>query len=136
MVYPNQVIDNIGWVSNTGVDILSALGENDNLYIYNANVINVIHLGMPRDVINCELRIRDIGSLPASFELSFYLNNVWVHFETLSATNNWTTHTIDVPRWNSVSIVVIFGATGAIDFLRAEPLGVLPSRRALTGVGV
>jgi hypothetical protein len=140
MVYPNQVISNNGWESNVGVGILLALGENDNMWIYNASAINTIHLGMPQDVVNCQLRIRDIGSgpinTPAYFELSFYRNNNLVHSETISATNDWTTHTLTVPQWNSVVIVVDFGGVGAIDFLRAESLGGFPTRRALTGVGV
>jgi hypothetical protein len=136
MVYPNQVIDNIGWVSNTGVDILSALGENDNSYIYNANVLNMLHLGMPQEVVGCELRIRDIGGTSASIELDFYRNNNWVHSVVLSATSQWTTHTLSVPRWDSVLIVVDIGGVGAIDFLRAEEVVGFPTRRTLTGVGV
>ena len=67
MVYPNQVIQNDNWTTNTGIDILLALGENDGLYIYNTSGINLLHLGMPSEVVNCEVRVRSDGLNPPLF---------------------------------------------------------------------
>jgi len=134
-VYPNQVIVNDNWATNTGIDILLALGENDGLYIYNTSGVNSLHLGMPSEVVNCELRVRSDGLNPPLF-LSFYLSGNTVSSITIYTTSNWETHTLTISRWDSVVLQADFGGTVAVDFLRAEPYGGSPTKRTLTGVGV
>ncbi len=135
MVYPNQVITNDNWTTNTGIDILLALGENDGLYIYNTSPINLLHLGMPQEVVNCELRVRSDGMNPPLI-LNFYRAGTLIDSISIPTTNNWETHTRTVDRWDSVELLVGIGGTVGVDFLRAEPYGGYPTKRTLTGVGV
>jgi hypothetical protein len=135
MVYPNQVITNENWTDNGNVGILLALGENDGLYIYNTSPINLLHLGMPQEVVNCELRVRSDGMNPPLI-LNFYRAGIPIDSISIPTTNNWTTHTRVVDRWDSVELMVGTGGTVGVDFLRAEPYGGAPTKRTLTGVGV
>jgi len=137
MVYPNRVIANLNWDTNTGIDILLALGENDGLYVYNTKDGNLLHLGMPSEVVNCELRVRGVDSLyNPPLNLYFYRGNSLVYTTRLFVLDNWVTFTLTVDRWDSVELIADDGGTLGVDFLRAEPFGGLPSRRTLTGVGI
>jgi len=137
MVYPNQVIQNDNWATNTGIDILLALGENDGLYIYNTSPINLLHLGMPSEVVNCELRVRGTDSqFNPPLVLNFYRAGNPIDSISIPTTNNWETHTLTVDRWDSVELLVGIGGTVGVDFLRAEPYGGAPTKRTLTGVGI
>jgi hypothetical protein len=135
MVYPNQVIMNDNWTTNTGIDILLALGENDGLYIYNTSPINLLHLGMPSEVVNCEVRVRSDGWNPPLL-LIFYRAGTPIDSVSVPTTNDWVVHTLTVDRWDSVELLVGIGGTVGVDFLRAESYGGLPTRRTLTGVGI
>ena len=135
MVYPNQVIQNDNWATNTGIDILLAMGENDGLYIYNTSPINLLHLGMPSEVVNCEVRVQSDGMNPPLL-LSFYRAGTLIDSVSVPTTNNWVVHTLTVDRWDSVELLVGIGGTVAVDFLRAEPYGGSPTKRTLTGVGI
>jgi len=135
MVYPNQVIQNDNWATNTGIDILLALGENDGLYIYNTSPINLLHLGMPSEVVNCEVRVQSDGWNPPLL-LIFYRAGTLIDSIRVPTTNNWETHTLTVDRWDSVELSVGIGGTVGVDFLRAEPYGGSPTKRTLTGVGI
>jgi hypothetical protein len=149
-VYPNQVITNNNWTTNTGIGILLALGENDGLYIYNTEPTNLLHLGMPQEVVNCEIRVRaswsdasgsDDSDLPSvglypPLVLNFYLASTPIDSIIIPTTSEWVTHTRIVDRWDSVELIVGIGGTVAVDFLRADPFGGLPTKRTLTGVGV
>jgi hypothetical protein len=134
-VYPNQVIQNDNWTTNTGVGILLALGENDGLYIYNTSPINLLHLGMPSEVVNCEVRVQSDGMNPPLL-LNFYRAGNPIDSVSVPTTNNWETHTLTVDRWDSVELLVGIGGTVGVDFLRAEPYGGAPTKRTLTGVGI
>ena len=135
MVYPNQVIQNDNWATNTGIDILLAMGENDGLYIYNTSPINLLHLGMPSEVVNCEVRVQSDGMNPPLL-LDFYRAGTLIDSVSVPTTNNWVVHTLTVDRWDSVELLVGIGGTVAVDFLRAEPYGGSPTKRTLTGVGI
>jgi len=135
MVYPNQVIQNDNWATNTGIDILLAMGENDGLYIYNTAPDNLLHLGMPSEVVNCEVRVQSNGMNPPLL-LSFYRAGTLIGSVSVPTTNNWVVHTLTVDRWDSVELLVGIGGTVAVDFLRAEPYGGSPTKRTLTGVGI
>jgi len=135
MVYPNQVIQNLNWTDNAGIGILLALGEGDGLYVYNTSGVNALELGMPSEVVNCELRVRSDGSNPP-LTINFYLAGNQVDGTNIPTTNDWETHTLTVDRWDSVRLVALFGGTVAVDFLRAEPYGGSPTKRTLTGVGI
>ena len=137
MVFPNQVIQNDNWDTNTGIDILLALGVNDGLYVYNTAPDNLLHLGMPSEVVNCELRVQGTGSFfTPPLLLNFYRAGTLIGSVSVPTTNNWETHTLTVDRWDSVELSVGIGGTVAVDFLRAESYGGLPTRRTLTGVGI
>jgi len=138
MVFPNQVISNQNWDTNTGIDILLALGVNDGLYIYNTEPDNLLHLGMPSEVVNCELRVQGTGSqfTPPPLLLNFYRGGTLIGSVSVPTTNDWVVHTLTVDRWDSVQLLVGDGGTVGVDFLRAEPFGGLPTRRTLTGVGI
>jgi len=136
-VFPNQVIVNNNWTTNTGIDILLALGENDGLYIYNTSSNNLLELGMPSEVVNCQLRVRGAqsqGNPPLI--LNFYRASNPIDSVSISITDDWVVHTLTVDRWDSVELIVDGSDEVAVDFLRAEPFGGLPTRRTLTGVGV
>jgi hypothetical protein len=136
-VYPNQVIQNDNWATNTGIDILLAMGENDGLYIYNTSPINLLHLGMPSEVVNCEVRVQGTGSLfTPQLLLNFYRGGILIDSISVPTTNDWVVHTLTVDRWDSVELLVGIGGTVAVDFLRAEPYGGSPTKRTLTGVGI
>jgi hypothetical protein len=135
MVYPNQVILNENWVDNTGIGILLALGEGDGLYIYNASPINLLELGMPQEVVNCEVGVRSDGWNPPLL-MQFYRAGNFVDSISVPTTNDWVTHTLTVDRWDSVVLLVGVGGTVGVDFLRADPFGGLPTKRTLTGVGI
>jgi len=135
MVYPNRVIVNDNWATNTGIDILLALGENDGLYIYNTSPVNLLHLGMPSEVVNCEVRVRSDGMNPPLI-LNFYRAGTLIDSVGVPTTNNWVVHTLTVDRWDSVELLVGIGGTVGVDFLRAEPYGGSPTKRTLTGVGI
>ena len=135
MVYPNQVIVNDNWATNTGIDILLALGENDGLYIYNTSPVNLLHLGMPSEVVNSEVRVRSDGVNPPLL-LIFYRAGTLIDSVSVPTTNNWVVHTLTLDRWDSVELLVGIGGTVAVDFLRAEPYGGSPTKRTLTGVGI
>jgi len=136
MVYPNRVIENRNWTTNTGIDILLALGVNDGLYVYNTAPTNLLHLGMPSEVVNCELRVQGTGSPPPPpLILNFYRADTQIDSVSIPTTNDWITHTLTVDRWDSVELIGI-GVPIAVDFLRAYPFGGLPTRRTLTGVGI
>jgi len=134
-VYPNQVIQNDNWATNTGIDILLAMGENDGLYIYNTSPINLLHLGMPSEVVNCEVRVQSDGMNPPLL-LNFYRAGTPIDSVSVPTTNNWVVHTLTVDRWDSVELLVGIGGTVGVDFLRAEPYGGSPTKRTLTGVGI
>ena len=137
MVYPNQVIVNNNWTTNTGIGILLALGENDGLYIYNTSSNNLLELGMPQEVVNCELRVRGAKSLGnPPLILNFYRASNPIDSVSIFITEDWVVHTLTVDRWDSVELIVDGSDAVAVDFLRAEPFGGLPTRRTLTGVGV
>jgi len=135
MVYPNQVISNLNWTDSAGVGILLALGENDGLYIYNTAPDNLLHLGMPSEVVNCEVRVQSDGMNPPLL-LNFYRAGTLIDSVSVPTTNNWVVHTLTVDRWDSVELLVGIGGTVAVDFLRAEPYGGSPTKRTLTGVGI
>ena len=135
MVFPNQVIENQNWDTNTGIDILLALGVNDGLYVYNTSPINLLHLGMPSEVVNCEVRVQSDGMNPPLL-LNFYRAGNPIDSVSVPTTNNWETHTLTVDRWDSVELLVGIGGTVGVDFLRAEPYGGAPTKRTLTGVGI
>ena len=137
MVYPNQVIQNDNWATNTGIDILLALGENDGLYIYNTGRSSFLELGMPQEVVNCELRVRSDDPYPyLQLIIQFFLAGNLVDYIVINTTNNWVVHTLTVDRWDSITLQVEDDGVVAVDFLRAEPFGGLPTRRTLTGVGI
>ena len=136
-VYPNQVIQNDNWATNTGIDILLALGENDGLYIYNTERSSFLELGMPQEVVNCELRVRSDDPYPyPQLIIQFFLAGNLVDYIVINTTNNWVIHTLTVDRWDSITLQVEDDDVVAVDFLRAEPYGGLPTRRTLTGVGI
>ena len=135
MVYPNQVISNLNWTDSAGVGILLALGENDGIYIYNTSPVNELELGMPSEVVNCEVRVQSDGMNPPLL-LNFYRAGTLIDSVSVPTTNNWVVHTLTVDRWDSVELLVGIGGTVAVDFLRAEPYGGLPTKRTLTGVGI
>ena len=135
MVYPNEVVANDNWDTNTGIDILLALGENDGLYVYNTAPDNLLHLGMPSEVVNCEVRVRSDGWNPPLL-LNFYRAGNPIDSVSVPTTNNWVVHTLTVDRWDSVELLVGIGGTVVVDFLRAESYGGSPTKRTLTGVGV
>ena len=135
MVYPNQVIQNLNWTDNAGIGILLALGEGDGRYVYNTSGINALELGMPSEVVNCELRVRSDGINPP-LTINFYLAGNQVGGVNIATTNDWETHTLTVARWDRVRLVALFGGTVGVDFLRAEPYGGSPTKRTLTGVGI
>ena len=144
MVYPNRVIENRNWTTNTGsdADILIALGEGDGLYVYTEFLNdNFLGLGMPFEVINCELSVRTDSVYPyPQLLMQFFLDDNLVSIISVPTTNDWTTHTLTVDRWDSV-LIEAFPEPGTrgivgVDFLRAEPFGGLPTRRTLTGVGI
>ena len=135
MVYPNQVISNLNWTDSAGVGILLALGENDGIYIYNTAPDNLLHLGMPSEVVNCEVRVQSDGMNPPLL-LNFYRAGTLIDSVSVPTTNNWVVHTLTVDRWDSVELLVGIGGTVAVDFLRAEPYGGSPTKRTLTGVGI
>jgi hypothetical protein len=137
MVYPNQVIANNNWTDNGNVGILLALGVNDGLYVYNTAPINLLHLGMPSEVVNCEVRVQGTGSLfNPQLLLNFYRGGIVIDSISVPTTNDWVVHTLTVDRWDSVELLVGIGGTVAVDFLRAEPYGGSPTKRTLTGVGI
>ena len=142
MVYPNRVIENRNWTDNTNQGILLALGEGDGLYIYTEFLgDNFIELGMPSEVVNCELRVRSNATYPLPIlVIEFYLAGYFLGSAIIPTTNDWITHTLTVDRWDSVLIWadqgVSEGTIVAVDFLRAEPYGGAPTKRTLTGVGV
>ena len=137
MVYPNQVIVNNNWTTNTGIGILLALGENDGLYIYNTSSNNLLELGMPQEVVNCELRVRGAKSLGnPPLILNFYRASNPIDSVSIFITEEWVVHTLTVDRWDSVELIVDGSDAVAVDFLRAEPFVGFPTRRTLTGVGV
>jgi len=135
MVYPNQVISNLNWTDSAGVGILLALGENDGIYIYNTSPVNELELGMPSEVVNCEVRVQSDGMNPPLL-LNFYRAGTLIDSVSVPTTNNWVVHTLTVDRWDSVELLVGIGGTVAVDFLRAEPYGGSPTKRTLTGVGI
>jgi len=136
-VYPNQVIANENWSTNTGIDILLALGENDGLYIYNTGRSSFLELGMPQEVVNCELRVRSDDPYPyLQLIIQFFLAGNLVDYIVINTTNNWVVHTLTVDRWDSITLQVEDDGVVAVDFIRAEPFGGLPTRRTLTGVGI
>ena len=135
MVYPNQVISNLNWTDSAGVGILLALGENDGIYIYNTSPVNELELGMPSEVVNCEVRVQSDGMNPPLL-LNFYRAGNPIDSVSVPTTNNWVTHTLTVDRWDSVELLVGIGGTVGVDFLRAEPYGGAPTKRTLTGVGI
>ena len=134
MVYPNQVIQNDNWATNTGIDILLALGENDGLYIYNTSPTNLLELGMPQEVVNCGIRVRTDAGF-TQLVVNFYRATVPIDSFSISVTDSWVTHTLTVDIWDSVELIGI-GVPIAVDFLRAEPYGGAPTKRTLTGVGI
>ena len=137
MVYPNEVLANDNWDTNTGIGILLALGENDGLYIYNTAPVNLLHLGMSSEVVNCEVRVQGTGSgFNPPLLLNFYRAGTPIDSVSVPTTNNWVVHTLTVDRWDSVELLVDIGGTVAVDFLRAEPYGGSPTKRTLTGVGI
>ena len=137
MVYPNRVIVNYNWATNTGIDITLAMGENDGLYVYNTEPDNLLHLGMRSEVVNCEVSVRGTGDFfNPPLLLNFYRGNTLIDSVSVPTTNNWETYTLVVDRWDSVELLVGIGGTVAVDFIRAEPFGGLPTKRTLTGVGV
>jgi len=133
-VYPNQVIQNDNWATNTGIDILLALGENDGLYIYNTSPTNLLELGMPQEVVNCGIRVRTDAGF-TQLVVNFYRATVPIDSFSISVTDSWVTHTLTVDIWDSVELIGI-GVPIAVDFLRAEPYGGAPTKRTLTGVGI
>jgi len=136
-VYPNQVIQNDNWATNTGIDILLALGENDGLYIYNTGRSSFLELGMPQEVVNCELRVRSDDPYPyPQLIIQFFLAGNLVDYIVINTTNNWVIHTLAVNRWDSITLQVEDDGVVAVDFLRAEPYGGAPTKRTLTGVGI
>jgi len=135
MVYPNQVLENRNWTDSAGVGILLALGENDGIYIYNTSPVNELELGMPQEVVNCELRVQSDGMNPPLM-MQFFLDGNFVDSIILPTTNNWVVHTLTVDRWDSVLLSVSVGGTVGVDFLRAVAADVSITRKTLTGVGI
>ena len=137
MVYPDQVITNQNWTDNTNQGILLALGEGDGMYIYNTWRSSFLELGMPQEVVNCELRVRSDDPYPyPQLIIQFFLAGNLVDYIVINTTNNWVTHTLAVNRWDSITLQVEDNGVVAVDFLRAEPYGGAPTKRTLTGVGI
>ena len=137
MVYPSEVISNQNWAANTVFDLLQALGENDGRYIYNTAPTNSVELGMPEEVVNCELRVQGNGSQSTpTLVLNFYRAGTPIDSVSISTTNSWETRFLVVDRWNSVELIAIGNDSVDVDFLRAEPYGGYPTKRTLTGVGI
>ena len=137
MVYPNRVIVNYNWATNTGIDIPLAMGENDELYVYNTAPDSLLHLGMPSEVVNCEVSVRGTGSFfNPPLLLNFYRASTLIDSVSVPTTNDWVVHTLTVDRWDSVELLVGIGGTVGVDFIRAEPYGGAPTKRTLTGVGI
>ena len=136
MVYPNRVIENLNWTDNPpGIGILLALGEGDGMYVYNTAPDNLLHLGMPSEVVNCELSVRTDAGF-TQLVVNFYRASTLIGTFGLFVTDNWTTHTLTVDRWDSVVLIADFAGIVGVDFLRAEPYGGAPTKRTLTGVGI
>ena len=137
MVYPNRVISNQNWAANTGFDLLQALGENDGRYIYNTAPTNSVELGMPEEVVNCELRVQGNGSQATpTLVLNFYRAGTQIDSISIPTTNDWETSNLIVDRWDSVELIAVGNDSVDVDFLRAEPYGGSPTKRTLTGVGI
>jgi len=110
---------------------------NDGLYVYNTAPDNLLRLGMPSEVVNCEVGVRGTGSFfNPPLLLNFYRASTLIDSVSVPTTNDWVVHTLTVDRWDSVELLVGIGGTVGVDFIRAEPFGGLPTRRTLTGVGV
>ena len=135
MVYPIQVISNRNWVASNGGDILLALGEGDGVHIYNTTADNELELGMPQQVVDCQVRVRADGMYPPLL-MQFFLAGNLVGSESVSTTADWVEHTLTVPVWDTVMLMVGIGGTVGVDYLRAWAFGGLPTRRLLAGVGV
>jgi hypothetical protein len=136
-VYPNQVISNQNWAPNTGFDLLQALGEDDGRYIYNTAPTNSVELGMPEEVVNCELRVQGNGSQATpTLVLNFYRAGTQIDSISIPTTNDWETSNLIVDRWDSVELIAVGNDSVDVDFLRAEPYGGYPTKRTLTGVGI
>lgn len=135
MVYPNQVISNINWAASNGGDILLALAEGDSVYIYNTSPDNELELGMPQQVVDCQVRVRADGIYPPLL-MQFFLSGNLVGSESVPTTADWVEHTLTVPVWDTVMLTVGVGGTVGVDYLRAWASVGLPTRRLLAGVGV
>jgi len=136
-VFPNQVIANQNWATNTGVGILLAMGENDGLYVYNTSPSNLLHLGMPTEVVHCQLRVRGADSrFNPPLVVNFYRGNNPIDSVSISITDQWVTHTLTVDRWDNLELIVNGSGEVGVDFVRAEPFVGYPTRRTLTGVGI
>jgi len=135
MVYPNEVITNNNWVASNGGDILLALGEGDGVYIYNTNADNELGLGMPQQVVNCQVCVRADGIYPPLL-MEFFRDGNLVGSESVPTTDDWVEHTLTVPVWDTVILTADVGGIVGVDYLRAWAFGGLPTRRLLAGVGV
>ena len=135
MVYPNQVISNRNWVASNGGDILLALGEGDGVHIYNTSADNELELGMPQQVVDCQVRVRSDGLNPPLL-MQFFRDGNLVGSEFVPTTADWVEHTLTVPAWDTVILSADVGGIVGADYLRAWALSGLPTRRLLTGVGV
>jgi len=137
MVYPNQIISNQNWTTNTGSDLLQALDENDGRYIYNTSPTNSIELGMPQDVFGCEVRVQGNGSQTTpTLIMNFYRAGTLVGSISIPTTNDWETELLVMDRWDSVELIADGNDSVNVDFLRAEPYDGYQTKRTLTGVGV
>jgi len=140
MVYPNREIANENWTDSTGIGILLALGEGDGMYVYNTSPTNYLHLGMPQEVVDCEISVRAIEvdsprELPI-IQLEFYLDDNLVDVVYLDVTDSWRTYTLSVDRWDSVVLMASGDDPAGVDFLRAYPFEGSPTKRTLTGLGI
>jgi len=150
LIYPDEVLINYDWTANPPADIISALRETQTeYYIYNISPANLLKLGMPREVINCQLRAKAFrfGDVPtgdpsdSSYRpllLEFYRETDLVYSIRLRITGEWEEYRILLHEWDNVVLIAetFTNETIFVDYLRGEPTNPFPTKRTLTGVGI
>lgn len=138
MIHADRVIENRQWYTvPPSYTILDALYGGDHAHIETNTIIAFLHLGLPQEATNCQLRVRGNSEyMTPILALVFWLglNPIATHVVQLSPA--WEEVELAVPYWDEVEIYVDTDDYAAIDYLRGYPFGGLPTRRLLTGVGV